>query len=101
MSCIDNINQHRRDWNPSLGSRSDLESGTAATCIVQEHVPPGAYEGPPYYQQPPNPPREDMSFERLSNDIKSQHLEGACVVVIFRSLLENLSDLKTRHSAAF
>ncbi|KAF8302082.1 hypothetical protein DL93DRAFT_500602 [Clavulina sp. PMI_390] len=93
----DNINQYRRDWHSSLGSKNHLESGTAATCIIQENVPGGAFQGPPCYTRPPVPPQEDITFDTLCNEINEVHLEETGVVVILRSLFDRLPYLARRH----
>lgn len=94
----DNINQYRRQWNPSLGSKSDIESGTAATLIVQENVSEGAYRYEPFYSQPQESLNETITAEGLLAEIDSEHVDNSGAIIILRIILDNLPELKKRHA---
>ena len=44
----DNINQYRKNWQPSLNSQTTLESRTAMTLIMQNVDDPLTFDGPKY-----------------------------------------------------
>jgi len=47
----DNINQYRKNWQPSLNSQTTLESRTAMTLIMQNVDDPLTFDGPEYEHQ--------------------------------------------------
>jgi hypothetical protein len=63
----DSISQHRANWNPHLGSRSSLESGTAATLIIEENVEPDAFNASEYERRKADPKPEDLTLAVLVN----------------------------------
>ena len=44
----DNVNQYRKVWCQSIDSKAELESGTAATLVMQPNVSPDAFDGHEY-----------------------------------------------------
>ena len=94
---FDNLNQQQKIWRPSLGKRSNLESGTAATLLVQEGVTTGAFDGASFYREPTVSIKEDMTFSKLMNDINPDYYQRMGAVVILRVLIDAVPALKSKH----
>lgn len=45
--AFDNVNENQKSWDASLGHADVMRSGTAATVIKLEDVPPGALKTAP------------------------------------------------------
>ncbi|KAF8335348.1 uncharacterized protein EI90DRAFT_3120391 [Cantharellus anzutake] len=96
----DNINQYHKNWRPSLASQTSLESGTAATLIMQPGVASDAFDGIEYELRQRCIKREDVTLSKVWNDINQEHLENTCVVNILCILLKHVPGLK-RHERDF
>ena len=95
----DNINQYRKSWRPSLNSQTALESGTAATLIMQDVDDPTTFDGPAYeFRRLENQSRKP-SFKVLLADIDTDHTEGILVGIIMKILLEHIPYLQKHQSA--
>ncbi|KAF8320184.1 uncharacterized protein EI90DRAFT_3131988 [Cantharellus anzutake] len=72
----DNINQYHQNWRPSLSSQTSLESGTAATLIMQPGVAPEAFDGFEYEEHWQCVKCEDITLAKIWEDIDRKHLEN-------------------------
>jgi len=94
----DNVNQYARVWHPALGTESALESGTAGYVIVMRDVDPKVMDGREYERRRSETKKEDMSWQRIRDDIDFEHLENVSAGRILRILLDNIPSLSQRHS---
>ncbi|KAF8334082.1 uncharacterized protein EI90DRAFT_3121437 [Cantharellus anzutake] len=78
----DNINQYHKDWRPSLSSQTCMESGTAATLIMQPGVAADAFDGFEYEERRRHVKRDDITLTRIWDDVDRKHLENVCVINI-------------------
>ncbi|KAF8322770.1 uncharacterized protein EI90DRAFT_3020036 [Cantharellus anzutake] len=83
----DNINQYHRAWRANLTSQNRLESGTAATLIVQRKIDghKNAFNGPD---------KEPITFKRLKADVNPLHLEDVAITNILWIFLKFIPHLQ-------
>jgi hypothetical protein len=96
----DNINQYHKNWRPSLSSQTSMESGTAATLIMQPGVASDAFDGFEYEERRRHVKREDITLTKIWNDVDRKHLENVCIINILRLLLDYVPGLR-RHTSDF
>jgi len=71
-----------------------LESGTAATVIVNQDVDLKALDGREYHQwKAEGAAQKDLTYEKLKGDLNADHLEGAAVANIARILIKYVPKL--------
>ncbi|KAF8318295.1 uncharacterized protein EI90DRAFT_3021078 [Cantharellus anzutake] len=91
-----NINQYHRAWRANLTNQNKLESGTAATVIVQHKVDglKDAFDGPEYECHKSESSNKSITFKSLKADPKSLHLEGVAIANILRIFLKFIPHLQ-------
>ncbi|KAF8310443.1 uncharacterized protein EI90DRAFT_2956624 [Cantharellus anzutake] len=94
----DNLNQYHKNWRPSLGKGTSLESGTAATLIIQQGVDAAAFDGIEYERRKREVKKRDISHEKMWKDVDHDHLQRACIVQILRILVCHVPGIKRRFS---
>ena len=90
----DNINQYHKDWRPSLSSQTSMESGTAATLIMQPGVASDAFDGFKYKERWQHIKCEDITLTKIWFDVDQKHLENVCVINILHLLLDHIPGLR-------
>ena len=90
----DNINQYHQAWRANLTTWNALESGTAATVIVNRDVDTKVLDGREYHQwKAESAAQKDLMYEKLKGDLDADHLEGAAVINITRTLTKYVPEL--------
>ncbi|KAG8729333.1 hypothetical protein FRC11_009015, partial [Ceratobasidium sp. 423] len=89
LLVFDNINKYHLARKQTVASKSRMKNGTAATAIVLEDVPTGAFDPKRYWDNVHTHPRqpESLTVDQLLNDIDPEHLETVGVGMIMRILL--------------
>ena len=86
----DNINQYRKSWWFSLASEPIVESGMAATLIMQPDTSPNAFDGCGYEEQCSCIKASDVTMARIWDDIDCEHQQSTSVVTILQLLLKHV-----------
>lgn len=95
----DNVNKYRRVWRQTLGHQNTLESGTAATAIKLEDVPPGAMDPEPLLEKLRSGARASLTVDELEKDIDWQHLMEVGKATFLRTWVKRVPGL-SRHQRA-
>ncbi|KAH7325536.1 hypothetical protein B0J17DRAFT_723009 [Rhizoctonia solani] len=74
LLIYNNINKFRVPQNASVAQQSHVASGTAATAIVMENIPPGAFNPAPYLENIAQQEGQNLKLEQLLDDIQHDHL---------------------------
>ncbi|KAF8601732.1 hypothetical protein BDV93DRAFT_509786 [Ceratobasidium sp. AG-I] len=77
LLLFDNINKYARARKQTVAKKNEVKSGTAATAIVLEDVPPGAFNPQPYFSNLKKQERRNLTLSRLYEDIDLVHLRNA------------------------
>ncbi len=94
----DNVNKRRTVWQKTIAQREEFQSGTAATLIKLEDVPPGAMNIERLEKHARDHPRSTLTYDELREDIDWQHLGGIGAATILRIWLQWVPAL-ARHRA--
>ncbi|KAF8330033.1 uncharacterized protein EI90DRAFT_3016966 [Cantharellus anzutake] len=95
----DNINQYHRCWHPSLESQTSLESGTAATLIIQRDVEDGAFDGLDYEHRWDSVTREQITYSKIWDNIQWDHIAIISIINILRIILDYVPNLRHHRGA--
>ncbi|KAF8341665.1 uncharacterized protein EI90DRAFT_3116767 [Cantharellus anzutake] len=95
----DNINQYRGCWCPSLESQTSLESGMAATLIIQCDIEDGAFDGLEYKCRCASVTREQITYSKIWDDIQWDHITVVIIINILHIILEYVPNLQCHHGA--
>ncbi|KAJ7714713.1 hypothetical protein B0H14DRAFT_3522924 [Mycena olivaceomarginata] len=69
LLLFDNVNKMQRAWQPTLGHKDGLKSGTGSTAIELEDVPAGAFLSEPYIEKIKQKVRLNLTVTQLRDDI--------------------------------
>ncbi len=67
---FDNVNKMRRAWQQTLGTRDDVQSGTAATIVMLRNVSPETLDSERLKKKMSEGGRKNLTLEVLEKDIK-------------------------------
>lgn len=93
----DNINKFMRAWHQMLGNWNTMQNGTAATIIVLDDVPPGAFDAAAYHAQRAKKLRAGLTLTVLKEDVDADHLENMAVGLLIRTWAKYIPSLR-RHA---
>ncbi|KAJ7116291.1 hypothetical protein C8R46DRAFT_1264083 [Mycena filopes] len=99
LILFDNVNKMRRAWQPTLGHKDEMQSGTASTVIELEDVPPGALRSEPLIEKIKQKVRLKLTVKQLRDDINWPHMRGVGAGTVLRIWLKYIPSL-SRHRAA-
>ncbi|KAG8763876.1 hypothetical protein FRC12_008369 [Ceratobasidium sp. 428] len=94
MFISDNLNRHVIPRHETVGNRNVMKSGTAATLVLLEDVPVGAFDRQPYVANLLLGRRQSLTVEELYSDIDWAHLEQVGTATIMRLLVDNVKALR-------
>ncbi|KAK6992066.1 hypothetical protein R3P38DRAFT_3227090 [Favolaschia claudopus] len=89
----------QRAWQHTLGHKDELKSGTAATVIELEDVPPGALLSEPFAQNIAEKARSKLTVKQLYDDIDWPHVRGIGAASILRIWLKYVPSLSPHRAA--
>lgn len=89
----DNINKHHRPWFQDLGKTSEVKNGTAATLVMMDDYPEGAMDATEYHANCAKNERQQLTVERLIEDVNDQHIENVGTGTILRVLVKYIPGL--------
>ncbi|KAK7016473.1 hypothetical protein R3P38DRAFT_2785686 [Favolaschia claudopus] len=89
----------QRAWQHTLGHKDELKSGTAATVIELEDVPPGALFSEPFAQNIAQKARSKLTVKQLYDDIDWPHVRGIGAATILRIWLKYVPSLSPHRAA--
>lgn len=95
----DNVNEHLKVWRASLGKVARVASGTFYNLIQMTVKDPSAFDGQEYMRRRSQIPVEDITFNKLLNDIDADHLESVSTRNIILILMKFIPTLR-RHAPA-
>ncbi|KAH7318797.1 hypothetical protein B0J17DRAFT_633960 [Rhizoctonia solani] len=73
MLIFDNVNKyHNVSRNQTVGMKNQMKNGTAATAIVLEDVPPGAFNPKPYQENIDRNARQGLTTEALFGKVEDK-----------------------------
>ncbi|KAF8598903.1 hypothetical protein BDV93DRAFT_450359 [Ceratobasidium sp. AG-I] len=96
LVVYDNINKYRPAWRQTVAKEAQLKSGTAATAIMMEDVPPDAFNLKNIEAKKAEKGRSNLTVDVLLEDIDHTHLKRVSVGLVMRtavSYIAGLSDL--------
>ncbi|KAH9931770.1 hypothetical protein B0H21DRAFT_836229, partial [Amylocystis lapponica] len=96
---FDNINHMRRVWRKTLGDTDHVQSGTAATLIRLEDVPPGAMRAEQLLENVSKQVRAGLTVDELLEDIDWCHIHGIGVATVLRTWIKYIPALAKHHAA--
>ncbi|EUC62070.1 hypothetical protein RSOL_412810 [Rhizoctonia solani AG-3 Rhs1AP] len=96
MLVFDNVNKFHLARKQTVGSKSRMKNGTAATAIRLEDVPLGAFDPRPYWEQIKSQARNALNIDTLLDDIDPICLENAGAGLVMRTLLLYIPSLPQR-----
>ncbi|KAF8150291.1 hypothetical protein K438DRAFT_1779079 [Mycena galopus ATCC 62051] len=76
LILFDNVNKIKWAWQPTLGHKDELKSGTASTIIELEDVLPGALHSEPLIEKIQAKARLNLTVKQLRDDIDWPHIRG-------------------------
>jgi hypothetical protein len=94
LLLFDNINKYHRARKQTVAKKSEVKSGTAATAVVLEDVPSGAFDPQPYFDNLKKQDRRNLTLTKLYEDIDTAHLRNAGIGMIMRLLVVHIPDIK-------
>ncbi|KAF8593736.1 hypothetical protein BDV93DRAFT_516330 [Ceratobasidium sp. AG-I] len=94
MLGFDSINKYVEPRNETVGNKSKLRSGTAATALILEDVPKGAFDRKPYAANMEAGLRRNLTLSELYQDIDQDHLAKIGTASIMRILSRDIQALK-------
>ncbi|KAJ7874114.1 hypothetical protein B0H13DRAFT_1894669 [Mycena leptocephala] len=90
LLLFDNVNKMQRAWQPTLGHKDEVQSGTASTAIELEDVPPGALRSQPLIEK---------IEQKLHEDINWPHIRGVGAGTVLRIWLKYIPSLSCHRAA--
>ncbi|EUC54413.1 hypothetical protein RSOL_047140 [Rhizoctonia solani AG-3 Rhs1AP] len=90
---FDNINQYVIPRTETIGNKSMMKNGTAATAIVMEDVPKGAFKREPYIRNIQEGRRRNLTVEALYKEIDGEHRAKIGTATIMRILVKHIGGL--------
>ncbi|KAG8696531.1 hypothetical protein FRC08_007089 [Ceratobasidium sp. 394] len=93
LLVFDNINKLLVARRQTVGTKNQMRSGTAATAIALEDVPPGAFDPQPYWDCRNSQKRKSLSTQELLDDIDPDHLEALGIGMVMRILIRYVPGL--------
>lgn len=90
---FDNVNKYVIPRMETVGNKSTLRSGTAATAIILEDVPPGAFKRDPYIKNVEARLRQNLTLDELYNNIDKDHRAKVGTATIMRILTKNIPSI--------
>ncbi|KAK7000493.1 hypothetical protein R3P38DRAFT_3617514 [Favolaschia claudopus] len=99
LLLFDNVNKMQRAWQHTLGHKDELSSGTAATVIELEDVPPGALRSEPLVEKIKAKSRLKLTVKELRDDIDWPHMRGIGAGTILRIWLKYVPSIAHHRGA--
>lgn len=99
LILYDNVNKMQRAWQKSLGHQDELKSGTAATLIRLQGVPPGALGSEPLLENIKKKGRAGLTVKKLEKDIEWDHIHGVGVATVMRTWIKHIPALSKFRSS--
>jgi hypothetical protein len=99
LLLFDNVNKMQRAWQSIIGREDEVKSGTAATLIKLEDVPPGAMLAEPLLKNLKEKVRGKLTVEMLVDDIDWAHIESIGASTVLRVWTKHVSGLAKFRSA--
>lgn len=93
LLLFDNVNKMQRAWQQTLGRQDEVKSGTAATLIRLEDVPPGAMRAEPLLNRMQQKERGNLTVKILVEDIDWEHIEGVGKGMVLRVWIKHIPAL--------
>ena len=93
LLVFDNVNKMQRAWQQTVGHKDEVKSGTAATLIRLEDVPPGAMKAKPLLENMRKKERGNLTVQKLLDDIDWDHIEGIGTATVLRIWAKHISAL--------
>ncbi|KAJ3505619.1 hypothetical protein NMY22_g17517 [Coprinellus aureogranulatus] len=94
LLLFDNVNKMRRAWQQTMHHRDEMESGTAATLIELEDVPPDALQSKPLQDALKEKRRSELTVEILAADIDWDHIEAVGAATVLRVWIKHIPALR-------
>ncbi|KAK7023496.1 hypothetical protein VNI00_010650 [Paramarasmius palmivorus] len=93
---LDNVNKMKRAWQLKLGQSDELKSGTAATLVRLEDVPPGVlnFQHLADHMQKPENKRSTITMKTLQADIDWRHVENIGAATALRVWAKHIPSLR-------
>ncbi|EUC59841.1 hypothetical protein RSOL_325590, partial [Rhizoctonia solani AG-3 Rhs1AP] len=96
---FNNINQYVLPRTETVGNKSTMRNGTAATAIILEDVPKGAFKREPYINNVREGKHRDLTVDTLYNAIDEEHRAKIGTATILRILTKHVDSLKSLRKA--
>ncbi|KAG9084322.1 hypothetical protein FRC06_004122, partial [Ceratobasidium sp. 370] len=93
LIVFDNVNKYYQARNQTVAKKNRMKNGTAATAIMLEDVPEGAFDPQPYRANINTQARQAMTVDELMDDIDPYHLEAVGVGIVMRTLISYIPSL--------
>ncbi|KAJ7278256.1 hypothetical protein C8J57DRAFT_1576646 [Mycena rebaudengoi] len=93
LLLFDNVNKMQRAWQAHLGHKDELTSGTAATVIELEDMPPGAMRNEPLIEKIKEKVRLKLTVKQMHDDINWEHIRGIGAATVLRIWLKYVPSL--------
>ncbi|KAF5337723.1 hypothetical protein D9611_014522 [Ephemerocybe angulata] len=94
LLLFDNVNKMRRAWQHTSYHNDEMQSGTAATLIQLEDVPPGALSSEPLLDAQRKKRRQELTVDVLWKDINWEHIQLTGVGTILRVWVKHVPALQ-------
>ncbi|KAG9087171.1 hypothetical protein FRC06_002698 [Ceratobasidium sp. 370] len=94
MLVYDNINKYHVPRTASVAKKTHMANGTAATAIVLEGVPAGAFNPRPYEANVARQERQTLTVGHLLGDIQQEHMRRVGGGMILRIVLAHIPSLR-------
>ncbi|KAG8684959.1 hypothetical protein FRC11_011360, partial [Ceratobasidium sp. 423] len=96
---FDNINQYVIPRTETVGNKSSMRNGTAATAIILEDVPKGAFKREPYLRKLQERNRRNLTVKALYEDIDEAHRAKIGAATVMHILVKNIEALKSHRKS--
>ncbi|KAF8603103.1 hypothetical protein BDV93DRAFT_508619 [Ceratobasidium sp. AG-I] len=94
MLIFDNVNKyHSVSRNQTVASKNRMKNGTAATAVVLEDIPTGAFKSKPFWDNVLRGDRWSLTVDHLFSDIDQTHLAAVASGMIMRVLIAYIPTL--------
>jgi hypothetical protein len=87
------VRQHQHAWQQTIGHQDEVQSGTAATLIHLEDVPPGAMQAGPLLENMHKKVRGKLTINQLLDDIDWDHVQGIGAATVLRIWVKHIPAL--------
>jgi len=90
---LDNIQTYAQQYNQRIGTTNQMITGTAATAVEMEDYQPGAFDLDPLLEQMEDRHRDELTLEKLMDDIDWKHLQMVSMLHWLQALVSFVPSL--------